>query len=211
MKIPTISDRDWLSRLVHIQFVPPTFYFNNVYFESNGWKSWRRFSEETQRRWNIVRRTMKFENKTLEDNFHSCIKRWSMLIHWWIQLKILSQIKKNERISHTWRSSMKKNLLLCESNETDSSNLEIERSRYDEKYLLGQVREKMYSRIGRNGQKCGKRADISTSTVGEARLNGSRAYISSEHMRSVARVATFWRVEQRRNGVIWSYGLARIP
>lgn len=211
MKIPTISDRDWLSRLVHIQFVPPTFYFNNVYFESNGWKSWRRFSEETQRRWNIVRRTMKFENKTLENNFHSCIERWSMLIHWWIQLKILSQIKKNERISHTWRSSMKKNLLLCESNETDSSNLEIERSRYDEKYLLGQVREKMYSRIGRNGQKCGKRADISTSTVGEARLNGSRAYISSEHMRSVARVATFWRVEQRRNGVIWSYGLARIP
>lgn len=143
MKIPTISDRDWLSRLVHIQFVPPTFYFNNVYFESNGWKSWRRFSEETQRRWNIVRRTMKFENKTLEDNFHSCIERWSMLIHWWIQLKILSQIKKNERISHTWRSSMKKNLLLCESNETDSSNLEIERSRYDEKYLLGQVREKI--------------------------------------------------------------------
>lgn len=115
MKIPTISDRDWLSRLVHIQFVPPTFYFNNVYFESNGWKSWRRFSEETQRRWNIVRRTMKFENKILEDNFHSCIERWSMLIHWWIQLKILSQIKKNERISHTWRSSMKKNLLLCES------------------------------------------------------------------------------------------------
>lgn len=106
---------------------------------------------------------------------------------------------------------MKKNLLLCESNETDSSNLEIERSRYDEKYLSGQVREKMYSRIGRNGQKCGKQADISTSTVGEARLNGSRAYISSEHMRSVARVATFWRVEQRRNGVIWSYGLARIP
>lgn len=143
MKIPTISDRDWLSRLVHIQFVPPTFYFNNVYFESNGWKSWRRFSEETQRRWNIVRRTMKFENKTLEDNFHSCIERWSMLIHWWIQLKILFQIKKNERISHTWRSSMKKNLLLCESNETDSSNLEIERSRYDEKYLLGQVREKI--------------------------------------------------------------------
>lgn len=143
MKIPTISDRDWLSRLVHIQFVPPTFYFNNVYFESNGWKSWRRFSEETQRRWNIVRRTMKFENKTLENNFHSCIERWSMLIHWWIQLKILSQIKKNERISHTWRSSMKKNLLLCESNETDSSNLEIERSRYDEKYLLGQVREKI--------------------------------------------------------------------
>lgn len=212
MKIPTISDRDWLSRLVHIQFVPPTFYFNNVYFESNGWKSWRRFSEETQRRWNIVRRT-RLRIKLWRIIFTRASRiGWSTLIvHWWIQLKILSQIKKNERISHTWRSSMKKNLLLCESNETDSSNLEIERSRYDEKYLLGQVREKMYSRIGRNGQKCGKRADISTSTVGEARLNGSRAYISSEHMRSVARVATFWRVEQRRNGVIWSYGLARIP
>lgn len=144
MKIPTISDRDWLSRLVHIQFVPPTFYFNNVYFESNGWKSWRRFSEETQRRWNIVRRT-RLRIKLWRIIFTRASRiGWSTLIvHWWIQLKILSQIKKNERISHTWRSSMKKNLLLCESNETDSSNLEIERSRYDEKYLLGQVREKI--------------------------------------------------------------------
>lgn len=151
MKIPTISDRDWLSRLVHIQFVPPTFYFNNVYFESNGWKSWRRFSEETQRRWNIVRRTMKFENKTLEDNFHSCIERWSMLIHWWIQLKILSQIKKNERISHTWRSSMKKTF--CSANRTKRI---LRISKLNDRDMMKNICQgkfgKKYSRIGRNGR-----------------------------------------------------------
>lgn len=135
---------------------------------------------------------------------------WSTLIvHWWIQLKILSQIKKNERISHTWHRWKK---TFCSANRTKRI---LRISKLNDRDMMKNICQgkfgKKYSRIGRNGQKCGKRADISTSTVGEARLNGSRAYISSEHMRSVARVATFWRVEQRRNGVIWSYGLARIP
>lgn len=149
-----------------------------------------------------------FENKTLKDNFHSrarICENWIINVNRSLMKNILQSLLSN------WGKLSEFLVLIDEENLLRfSKNFEFRTRWHDEECLSRASSEKNVAanrtKWAEMRQTSGFRHQLSRGTVEWI----ARVYQVRAHTRSVAR-ATFWRVEQRRNGVIWSYGLARIP